>query len=138
MAESGKIQLESDPQLIQHLMVESESRSVKQLFNRALTLLKSVVHGELGSQAASEAKRLTVEEFIKREYVQSEIRIKERIVTFLLVFYGVAIAATFLLFYLRGFGLLSMSLTEMKWLGGAVIGELAGLFAIVMKSVFPK
>lgn len=138
MGVTNKIQLETDPGLIRDLMEAAGSTSLKQLLNRALTLLKSVVHGELGPQSASEAKKLTAEEFIKREYTLSEIRIKERIVTFLLVFYGVAIVATFFLFYLRGFGLLSLSLTEMKWLGGAVIGELAGLFAIVIKSVFPR
>ncbi len=134
----SKIHLETDPQLIQNLMTATSSSSVKQLFNRALTLLKSVAHAESEYQTASKAKKLTVEEFIKREHALSEIRIKEKIVIFLFVFYGVAIGATFLLFFLRGFGLVSLGLTEMKWLGGAIVAELAGLFAIVIKSVFPK
>lgn len=138
LAMINKIQVETDSSLIQDLMAITGSSSMKQLFNRALTLFKWVTHGELGSQIASEAKKLTVEEFIKRECALSEIRIKERIVVFLLIFYGVAIGATFLLFYLRGFGLISLSSAEMKWLGGAVIGELVGLFAIVVKSVFPR
>ncbi|KPJ51309.1 hypothetical protein AMJ40_00455 [candidate division TA06 bacterium DG_26] len=128
----------TDASLIQHLMELTGSTSITQLFNRALSLFKSATVGELGPQFVQEAKKLTVEEFVKREYALSEIRIKEKIVLFLLIFYGAAIGATFLLFYLRGFGLISLSTTEMKWLGGAVIGELAGLFAIVVKSVFPK
>ncbi len=135
---TNKIQVETDPRLVQDLMKVTGSSSLKQLFNRALTLLKSATSEAMGPQIASEAKKLTSEEFIKREYALSNIRIKERIVVFLLMFYGASIGATFLLFYLRGFGLITLSLTEMRWLGGAVIGELAGLFAIVIKSVFPK
>lgn len=133
-----KIQVETDPKLIQDLMEATGSNSIKQLFNRALTLFKSVAAGKFGPQTVQEAKKLTVEEFIKREYALSEIHIREKIVLFLLIFYGIAIGASFLLFFLRGFGLISLSSSEMKWLGGAIIGELAGLFAIVIKSVFPR
>lgn len=133
-----RIQVETDRRLVQDLMTLTSSRSVTQLLNRALTLLKSATRGDLGPEMATRAKDVSTEEFIKREYALSHIRIKERIILFLFIVYGLAIGATFLLFFLRGFGLISLTLSEMKWLGGAVIGELAGLFAIVIKSVFPK
>ncbi len=133
-----RIQVETDRRLVQDLMTLTSSQSVRQLLNRALTLLKSSARGDLGAEMAARAKDVSTEDFIKREYALSHIRIKERIILFLFIIYGMAIGATFLLFFLRGFGLISLTLSEMKWLGGAVIGELAGLFAIVIKSVFPK
>jgi len=138
LAMREKIHLETDPQLIVDLMKTTGSTSIEELLNRALSLLKSASHRDTDTLAGGGGKRLTVEQFVKREYALSEIRIKERIVVFLLIAYGMAIGATFLIFYLRGFGLVALSLTEMKWLGGAIVAELAGLFAIVIKSVFPR
>ncbi|MFQ6056244.1 MAG: hypothetical protein ACE5J3_09735 [Methanosarcinales archaeon] len=63
---------------------------------------------------------------------------REKIVTFLLFAYGFALVATFALFFFKGFNFISLGESEMKWIGGAIIGELAGLFALVIKSVFPK
>jgi hypothetical protein len=134
----NRIQVETDRRLVQDLMSLTASRSFTHLVNRALTLLKSVTRGDLGPEMATKAKDVSTEEFIKREYALSHIRLRERIILFLFIVYGFAIGATFLLFFLRGFELISLTLSEMKWLGGAVIGELAGLFAIVIKSVFPK
>jgi len=83
-----------------------------------------------------ERVRLDVEEFIKRERALSDIGIRERVVRFLLYAYGFSLIATFCLLYLQGFGVVSLSANLMHWLGGAIIGELAGLFALVIKSVF--
>jgi hypothetical protein len=138
LAMQDQIHLKINTQLIGDLMETTGSNSAEELLNRALSLLKSASQREADTPVQSGTKKLTVEQFVKREYALSNIRIKERIVLFLLIAYGMAIAATFLLFYLRGFGLVALSLTEMKWLGGAVVGELAGLFAIVIKSVFPR
>lgn len=85
---------------------------------------------------SEEKERLNVEEFIKRERALSDIGIREKVSKFLLYAYGFSLIATFCLIFLQGFEMVSLSANLMHWLGGAVIGELAGLFALVIKSVF--
>lgn len=89
-------------------------------------------------EVGSEKEELAIEEFIQKERALSDIGIRETIVRFLLWAYGFSIVATFGLFYLEGLGRSSLGKELMNWLGGAVIGELAGLFALVVKGVFGK
>ncbi len=84
----------------------------------------------------AEKQKLSIEEFIKKERALSDIEIRETIVRFLLFAYGFSILATFGLFYLKGLGLISLSESLMNWLGGAILGELAGLFALVIRGMF--
>lgn len=83
-------------------------------------------------------EELSVAELIKKERALSDIGIRERIVGFLLGAYGFTILATFGLFYLEGLGMISLGKSIMNWLGGAVIGELAGLFSLVIRGMFGK
>jgi len=89
-------------------------------------------------EVASEKEKLAIEEFIRKEKALSDIEIRENIVRFLLWTYGFSIVATFGLFYLEGLGWSSLRKELMNWLGGAVIGKLAGLFALVIKGMFSK
>lgn len=63
---------------------------------------------------------------------------QDRIVTFLLVAYGSLLAATMIIFFLQGFKLWGFNLDTsiLKWLGGATIGEVAGLLAIAIRRLF--
>lgn len=63
---------------------------------------------------------------------------REKIIQFLLWSYGGSLLATMSIFYLQGFKVWGFNLdaTLLKWLGGATIGELAGLLTLAVGAVF--
>jgi hypothetical protein len=63
---------------------------------------------------------------------------QNKIINFLLVAYGVLLCATMAIFFLQGFhaGGFSLDTSLLKWLGGATIGEIAGLLTITFNAVF--
>jgi hypothetical protein len=66
------------------------------------------------------------------------VDLQQRVVTFLLKAYGWLLGATMLMFFLQGFKLGGFNLDNalMKWLGGATIGEIAGLLTLTFGAVF--
>lgn len=83
-------------------------------------------------------KRLLSPTFLHSVEVLSDIARKDQIVQFLLRAYGGTLMATFGLFYLQGFGLVHLPQPTLHWLGAATIGELTGLLALTIRSVFAK
>lgn len=63
-----------------------------------------------------------------------------KIITFLLIAYGGLLVATMVIFYLQGFKAWGFNLdgSLLKWLGGATIGEIAGLLTLTFGAVFKK
>jgi len=63
---------------------------------------------------------------------------REKIIHFLLWSYGASLSAIVLIFYLQGFKTWGFNLdgTLLRWLGGATIGELAGLLTLAVGAVF--
>ena len=63
---------------------------------------------------------------------------QNRIINFLLGAYGFLLVATIAIFILQGFRLwgFSLELSLLKWLGGATIGEIAGLLTLTLNAVF--
>ncbi|MGC9947278.1 MAG: hypothetical protein ABSF64_12990 [Bryobacteraceae bacterium] len=63
-----------------------------------------------------------------------------KIINFLLVAYGGLLLATMAIFYFQGFKAWGFNLdaTLLKWLGGATIGEIAGLLTLTLGAVFRK
>jgi len=63
-----------------------------------------------------------------------------KIINFLLVAYGALLLATMVIFYLQGFKTCGFKLEEslLKWLGGATIGDIAGLLTLTFGAVFKK
>jgi hypothetical protein len=63
---------------------------------------------------------------------------RNRIVGFLLAAYGCLLVATMAIFFFQGFRLwgFSLDLSILKWLGGATIGEIAGLLTITINYYF--
>jgi hypothetical protein len=59
-------------------------------------------------------------------------------VNFLLWAYGGLLTATMLVFFLQGFRLWGFSLDVglLRWLGGATVGEIAGLMALTLRAIF--
>ena len=68
--------------------------------------------------------------------VRTEQQVK--IINFLLWAYGSLLIATMLIFFLQGFKLWGffLDISLLKWLGGATIGEVAGLLSLTLHAVF--
>lgn len=70
----------------------------------------------------------------------TEIWMKKAAVVFLFCLYAGAMVCTFLIYFLQGFQWHGFKLeySLLRWLGGATIGEVAGLAALVYGSLFKK
>jgi len=81
-----------------------------------------------------------IEEYLKSEIAIHTIDLRERLVKFLIPAYSTAIGATLCIIFFQGFNLWGFKLAPnfIKWIGAATVGEVAGLLAIVVVSVFPK
>ena len=86
------------------------------------------------------AKKGRTELQIKTWVARQATRHQKRIVDFLLRAYGGVLIATILIILLQGFKVWGFSLEPsfLNWLGGATIGELAGLLALAVGAVFPR
>lgn len=84
------------------------------------------------------ALSLTAKEFIEREEALSAIAQREKAVRFLFWAYGGLLVFTGAVILLQGFGWggFKMEAKFLIWLGGATIGEVAGLAALVYGSLF--
>jgi hypothetical protein len=73
-----------------------------------------------------------------KDWVTEVTAQQNKMINFLLVAYGVLLCATMSIFFLQGFHAWGFVLDAslLKWLGGATIGEIAGLLAIAFKAVF--
>src|SRR5207302_11048791 len=61
-----------------------------------------------------------------------------KVINFLLWAYGGLLTATMLIFFLQGFKLWGFSLDGglLRWLGGATVGEIAGLLTLTFRAIF--
>jgi hypothetical protein len=98
----------------------------------------------------SDAEELPVKEFIRNvedwklaketiaelDSQAANVSSRKTIVRFLLRAYGCLLASTMLIFFLQGFGKFSLPESILKWLGGATVGEIAGLLAIAIRPLF--
>ena len=86
------------------------------------------------------AQHLSPAQFIAQERAMSDIGLRERMVGALLRIYAGLIAATIIIFILQGFKLWGFNLPEnlLHWLGGAALGEVGGLAALVYGSLFRR
>ena len=95
------------------------------------------------SKFDSYIKDASTEQVSPKEYLQgineeSKINLREKMVLFLLVSYGFLILTTMSIFFLQGFNAFGFKLdvNTLAWLGGATIGEIGGLLALVYGSLF--
>lgn len=82
--------------------------------------------------------QLTVSEFIEREKALRGLGMQERAVMFLFISYGGLLLATVVIIFLQGFKVYGFQLETslLRWLGGATVGEVAGLALLVYKALF--
>jgi hypothetical protein len=83
---------------------------------------------------------LSPKEFVERVEVFSVLTLRDRATTFLFRIYTALIITTLGIFLLQGFHLwgFNLDLSLLHWLGGAVIGEVAGLAVMVYGFLFQK
>jgi hypothetical protein len=75
---------------------------------------------------------------IERFKARANIRLRADMARFLRRAFGWSLVATFGLYFCQGFHVLGFALSEaeMHWLGGATIGQIAGLLAVVVRDCF--
>jgi hypothetical protein len=85
--------------------------------------------------------KVTTEERPPKDWV-TEVTLAQqnKFINFLLAAYGFLLMATLAIFFLQGFRAWGFSLDAslLKWLGGATIGEIAGLLTLTLKAVFDR
>jgi len=83
---------------------------------------------------------VTPREFLTREVTHRTLKMREVIVWCMLGIFGFLILMTTVFFLFQGFHLWGFSLPEslLQWLGGATIGEVAGLIALSITSFLKK
>jgi hypothetical protein len=84
--------------------------------------------------ASHSEQTLRVKTWVTAVTTQQQIKV----IDFLLRSYAGLLAATMLIFFLQGFRLWGFSLdpTLLRWLGGATVGEVAGLLGITFRALF--
>jgi hypothetical protein len=82
----------------------------------------------------------TAKEWVEQITTVNQINLQQKIIGFLLKAYGGLLAATMLIFFLQGFKVAGFTLDAalLKWLGGATIGEIAGLLTLTFSAVFKQ
>lgn len=93
---------------------------------------------EIRSSAKKILTTVEVKNWIATETTAANLKHRDRVISFLLRAYGGLLTCTMLIFFLQGFKLWGFSLdySLMRWLGGATIGEIAGLLTLAIGSVF--
>ncbi len=83
--------------------------------------------------------RRTVTE-VKLWVEEVRVGLQQTIITFLLWAYAGLLIATMAIFFLQGFKLWGFNLDSglLKWLGGATIGNIAGLLTLTFGAVFKR
>ena len=82
-----------------------------------------------------------IKEWVLEVSTATDLQMRSRIVTFLLWAYGGSLATTFVVFVLQGFSHATgfqLDRESLRWLGGATIGEIAGLLTITVSHFFPS
>src|ERR1700724_4166942 len=68
---------------------------------------------------------------------RANLRLREKIATWLLVLFGVSVLATYALIFLWGCKKIDLPAGFIHWLGAATISQTAGLLLIIVKNLFP-
>ncbi len=77
---------------------------------------------------------LTPKEWLERESALRTLRMKEILLISLLILYALVLVSTITIFFLQGFRVcgFNLDMSLLKWLGGATVGEVAGLITLTV------
>lgn len=77
---------------------------------------------------------------IAEKQALNEMWLQNLLVCFFMFIFVASVASTFTIFFLHGFKVKGFQLpvSLLNWLGGATIGQIAGLGLIIYKSLFPS
>jgi hypothetical protein len=77
---------------------------------------------------------LTPKQFLERATTLRTLRMREKLLTCLLYLYVFLIITTITIFFLQGFHVCGFDLESslLMWLGGATVGEVAGLITLTV------
>ena len=86
------------------------------------------------TKPAKVAETLAVKNWVTKVTTEQQVKV----INFLLWAYGGLLTATMLIFFLQGFRLwgFSLDVALLRWLGGATVGEIAGLLALTFRAIF--
>ena len=92
----------------------------------------------LPSSAKETIEELKAKSWIKRHDSTTDLR--EKSIRFLLRAYAGLLSATVIIILLQGFKLFgfALPLSFLHWLGGATIGEIAGLLTLTLGAIFKE
>jgi hypothetical protein len=78
--------------------------------------------------------KLTPKEFLDKEVTLRTLKMREVLLKSLLSMYAFLIVCTMVIFFLQGFhiGNFDLEISLLQWLGGATVGEIAGLIGLTI------
>ena len=82
--------------------------------------------------------QLPTMDWVTKVTTEHRIALQTRIVTFFLRAFGLLLVAAFAIFLFQGFGLIKLSETVLKLIGGATIVAMGGMLTLMLRSVFGK
>ncbi len=88
----------------------------------------------------TESELLTIGDFIQKAKAEHEIEMQAILVKWLVKAFVFLLVSTVIIIFLQGFKAFGFELEKgfLHWLGGAAVGEVAGILVIIIKYLFPK
>ncbi len=80
---------------------------------------------------------LDVHGYVKDAQVLSNIGLRQSLAIGIFVIFASTVAATYVLIFLWGFEKIKLPSAFAHWLGGATVGQTAGMLLLVLKDLFP-
>jgi hypothetical protein len=101
-------------------------------------IINELMRKKYYKELLKEKQELLTEEYFKRVKTYSEISLRELIVKVLLTTFCVVVFSTVIIIFLQGFRFseFNLPIEFLKWLGGATLGEVVGLVALICHQLF--
>jgi hypothetical protein len=101
---------------------------------------QSEATGAIAKRTESTSTELAPRTYVTDAWDEHDRRLQTRLSTFLLRAFGGLLTVTMLIYLLQGFKLWGFHLEEttLQWIGGATVGQIAGLLLLTYKAVFGR
>ncbi len=74
---------------------------------------------------------------VKNALVLSNINLREKLAIRIFVVFSGTVALTYTLIFLWGFKIIALPGAFVHWLGGATVGQTAGMLTLILRDLFP-